>query len=89
MQGAVLGDARPWDKGNLNLTGVTDTDLTGKLKEVTADTSRLMTTEAIENALKFALTVPANVCPLEIAVINQQTPWTAPVIPFKQEHPDK
>lgn len=71
------------------LPGVTDTDLTGKLKEVTADTSRLMTTEAIENAVRFALTVPANVCPLEIAVINQQTPWTAPVIPFKQEHPDK
>ena len=71
------------------LPGVTDTDLTGKLKEITADTSRLMTTEAIENALKFALTVPANVCPLEIAVINQQTPWTAPVIPFKQEHPGK
>lgn len=71
------------------LPGVTDTDLTGKLKEVTTDSSRLMTTEAIENAVKFALTVPANVCPLEIAVINQQTPWTAPVIPFKQEHPDK
>lgn len=71
------------------LPGVTDTDLTGKLKEVTTETSRLMTTEAIENAVKFALTVPANVCPLEIAVINQQTPWTAPLIPFKQEHPDK
>lgn len=71
------------------LPGVTDTDLTGKLKEITADTSRLMTTEAIENAVKFALTVPANVCPLEIAIINQQTPWTAPVIPYKQAHPDK
>lgn len=71
------------------LPGVTDTDLTGKLQEVTADTSRLMSTEAIENAVKFALTVPANVCPLEISVINQQTPWTKPVIPFKQEHPDK
>lgn len=71
------------------LPGVTDTDLTGKLKEVTADTSRLMTTEAIESAVRFALTVPANVCPLEIAVINQQTPWTAPVIPFKQQHPEK
>lgn len=71
------------------LPGVTDTDLTGKLKEITADASRLMTTEAIENAVRFALTVPANVCPLEIAVINQQTPWTAPVIPFKQEHPGK
>ena len=71
------------------LPGVTDTDLTGKLQEITADSSRLMTTEAIENAVKFALTVPVNVCPLEIAVINQQTPWTAPVIPFKQEHPKK
>lgn len=69
--------------------GVTDTDLTGKLQEVTADASRLMTTEAIENAVKFALTVPANVCPLEIAVINQQTPWTKPVIPYAQKHPDK
>jgi short-subunit dehydrogenase len=69
------------------LPGVTDTDLTGKLQEITADHSRLMTTEAIENAVRFALTVPANVCPLEIAVINQQTPWTAPVIPYKQAHP--
>lgn len=69
--------------------GVTDTELTGKLDEITSDTSRLMTTEAIENAVKFALTVPANVCPLEISVINQQTPWTKPVIPFKQEHPQK
>jgi NADP-dependent 3-hydroxy acid dehydrogenase YdfG len=71
------------------LPGVTDTDLTGKLKEISTDTSRLMSTEAIENAIKFALTVPVNVCPLEIAVINQQTPWTAPVIPYKQQHPDK
>ncbi len=71
------------------LPGVTDTDLTGKLQEVTADTSRLMSTKAIEDAVKFALTVPANVCPLEIAIINQQTPWTAPVIPFQQTHPGK
>lgn len=71
------------------LPGVTDTDLTEKLKEVTTDTSRLMTTEAIENAVRFALTVPANVCPLEIAVINQQTPWTSAVIPYKQEHPNR
>ncbi|MDD4900113.1 MAG: SDR family NAD(P)-dependent oxidoreductase [Candidatus Omnitrophica bacterium] len=71
------------------LPGVTDTDLTGKLKEITQDTSRLMTTEAIENAVRFALTVPQNVCPLEIAVINQQTPWTAPVIPYKQAHLNK
>jgi short-subunit dehydrogenase len=71
------------------LPGVTDTELTGKLKDISQDNSRLMTTEAIENAVKFALTVPANVCPLEIAIINQQTPWTAPVIPFKQQHPGK
>lgn len=71
------------------LPGVTDTDLTGKLQDVTVDKSRLMSTEAIENALKFALTVPQNVCPLEIAVINQQTPWTKPVIPYTQDHPKK
>jgi 3-oxoacyl-[acyl-carrier protein] reductase len=71
------------------LPGVTDTELTGKLDKITVDRSRLMTTEAIENAVRFALTVPANVCPLEIAVINQQTPWTEPVIPYKQEHPNK
>lgn len=71
------------------LPGVTDTELTGKLNEISADTSRLMSTEAIENAVRFALTVPQNVCPLEISVINQQTPWTAPVIPYKQQHPGK
>jgi len=69
------------------LPGVTDTDLTGKLKDITSEEGRLMTTEAIENALRFALTVPQNVCPLEIAVINQRTPWTQPVIPYKQAHP--
>lgn len=71
------------------LPGVTDTELTGKLKDISGDRSRLMTTEAIENAVKFALTVPANVCPLEISVINQQTPWTKPIIPLKQDHPLK
>ncbi|MFA5090600.1 MAG: SDR family oxidoreductase [Candidatus Omnitrophota bacterium] len=71
------------------LPGVTDTELTTKLDEVTSEASRLMTTEAIEDALRFAVTVPANVCPLEIAVINQQTPWTKPVIPYAQRHPEK
>jgi len=71
------------------LPGVTDTDLTGKLDEITADASRLMSTKAIEDAVRCALTVPANVCPLEIAVINHQTPWTKPVIPYKQEHQEK
>ena len=71
------------------LPGVTDTELTGKLEDITMDKSRLMTTEAIEKAILFALTVPANVCPLEIAAINQQTPWTKPVIPLAQKHPEK
>jgi NAD(P)-dependent dehydrogenase (short-subunit alcohol dehydrogenase family) len=71
------------------LPGVTDTELTGKLDKITVDRSRLMSTEAIEQAVKFALTVPANVCPLEISVINQRTPWTEPVIPYSQEHPEK
>jgi len=71
------------------MPGVTDTELTDKLKDISEDRSRLMTTEAIENAVKFALTVPANVCPLEISVINQQTPWTKPVIPLKQNHPER
>lgn len=71
------------------LPGVTDTELTGKLDKITVDRSRLMSTEAIEQAVKFALTVPANVCPLEISVINQRTPWTEPVIPYRQDHPEK
>ena len=71
------------------MPGVTDTELTDKLAEFSSDRSRLMTTEAIEEAVKFALRVPVNVCPLEISVINQQTPWTKPVIPLKQNHPEK
>lgn len=69
------------------LPGVTDTALTGSLDKATIEPSRLMTTEAIEKAVLFALTVPANVCPLEISVINQQTPWKAPIIPYQQQHP--
>lgn len=71
------------------LPGVTDTELTGKLKDVTEDHGRLMTPQAICDAVVFALTVPQNVCPLEISVINQQTPWTKPIIPLKQAHPEK
>ena len=69
------------------LPGVTDTSLTGNLDPKTIEPSRLMTTEAIERAVVFALTVPKNVCPLEISVINQQTPWKIPVIPYSQDHP--
>lgn len=68
--------------------GVTRTPLTGKLKEV-SDGDRLMEPEAVADTVLFALQQPANVCPLELAVINQQTPWTKPVIPFTQKHPNK
>ena len=66
--------------------GVTRTPLTGKLKDIAED--RLMEPEAVANTVIFALKQDKNVCPLEIAVINQQTPWTKPVIPFKQDHPE-
>lgn len=69
------------------LPGVADTTLTGGLNPDTLEPSRLMGTESIVDAVRFALTVPANVCPLEIAVINQQTPWKVPVIPYSQNHP--
>ena len=69
------------------MPGVTDTALTGGLTEISVDRSRLMQAAVIEDAVKFALSVPANVCPLEISVINQRTPWTSPVIPYRQDHP--
>ena len=69
------------------MPGVTRTPLTSALDTSSLTSSRLMTTEAIEKAVLFALTCPVDVCPLEIAVINQKTPWTKPVIPFKQKHP--
>ena len=69
--------------------GVTQTPLTSKLKEVSVDQSRLMDPEAIADTVMFALSQTGNVNPLELAVINQQTPWVKPVIPFKQEHPQK
>jgi len=71
------------------MPGVTDTALTGGLEEISVDKSRLMKTETIADAVRFALSVPANVCPLEISVINQRTPWTKPIIPYKQAHPEK
>jgi len=65
--------------------GVTRTPLTGKLKNIAED--RLIEPDAVANAVVFALNLDSNVCPLELAVINQKTPWTKPVIPFKQDHP--
>ena len=43
-----------------------------------------MSAETVVDMVMFALSVPANACPLELAVINQQTPWTKPVIDYKQ-----
>ena len=68
------------------LPGVTDTDLTGKLKDITQEqTDRLMSSETVVDMVMFALSVPQNACPLELAVINQQTPWTKPVIDYQQK----
>lgn len=70
------------------LPGVADTDLTGKLQNITQEQkSRLISSETIVDTVMFALSAPINACPLELAVINQQTPWTKPVIPFEQKHP--
>jgi len=69
--------------------GVTRTPLTGKLKEISEQSERLMEPDAVADTVLFALKQGQNTCPLELAVINQQTPWTKPVIPFKQAHPDK
>ncbi|MBD3245773.1 MAG: SDR family NAD(P)-dependent oxidoreductase [Candidatus Omnitrophica bacterium] len=69
--------------------GVTKTPLTGKLKEVSKTQERLIDPAVVADTVVFALRQPANACPLELAVINQQTPWTKPVIPFSQDHPEE
>jgi len=67
------------------LPGVVDSDLTDKLQDITAEQkSRLMSAETVVDMVMYALSVPANACPLELAVINQQTPWTKPIIDYKQ-----
>ncbi|HBG62408.1 MAG: hypothetical protein A2Y03_03785 [Omnitrophica WOR_2 bacterium GWF2_38_59] len=68
------------------LPGVVDTELTGKLNNITEDQKeRLMTPDAVVDMVMFALSVPQNACPLELAVINQQTPWIKPVIDYDQK----
>lgn len=68
------------------LPGVVDTELTEKLKDIAQEQrERLMSAETVVDMVMFALTVPANACPLELAVINQQTPWTKPVIDYAQK----
>ena len=44
-----------------------------------------MSVDAVVDMVMYALSVPQNVCPLELAVINQQTPWTKPVIDYEQK----
>ncbi len=68
------------------LPGVVDTELTSKLENITAEQKeRLMSVDSVVDMVMFALSVPQNACPLELVVINQQTPWTKPVIDFKQQ----
>lgn len=68
------------------LPGVVDSDLTDHLKDITKEQKeRLMSAETVADMVMFALSVPANACPLELAVINQQTPWTKPVIDYAQQ----
>lgn len=68
------------------LPGVVDSDLTDHLQNIAKEQKdRLMSAEAVADMVMFALSVPANTCPLELAVINQQTPWTKPVIDYAQK----
>ena len=68
------------------LPGVVDSDLTDKLQDITQEQKdRLMAPEAVVDMVMYALSVPANACPLELAVINQKTPWTRPVINYAQK----
>ena len=68
------------------LPGVVDTDLTDKLDSITQEQKeRLMSVDTVVDMVMFALSTPQNTCPLELAVINQQTPWTKPVIDYAQQ----
>ena len=68
------------------LPGVVDSDLTDHLQNITKEQKeRLMSPQVVADMVMFALSVPANTCPLELAVINQQTPWTKPVIDYDQK----
>lgn len=68
------------------LPGVVDSDLTDHLQNITQEQKeRLMSPQTVADMVMFALSVPNNACPLELAVINQQTPWTKPVIDYEQK----
>lgn len=67
------------------LPGVVASDLTDHLKHVASEQrDRLMSPEAVADMAAFALNCPANSCPLELAVINQLTTWTKPIIDYQQ-----
>ncbi len=67
------------------LPGVVNSDLTDHLKDVAAtQRDRLMNPADVADMVSFALSAPANANPLELAVINQLTTWTKPIIDYKQ-----
>lgn len=67
------------------LPGVVASDLTDHLKHVAVEQrDRLMSPEAVADMVIFALSCPANSNPLELAVINQLTTWTKPIIDYQQ-----
>ena len=67
------------------LPGVVASELTDHLKHVAQEQrDRLMDPNDVANMVSFAIAAPANACPLELAVINQLTTWTKPIIDYKQ-----
>ncbi len=67
------------------LPGVVNSDLTDHLKDVAKEQrDRLMNPSDVADMVTFALSAPANANPLELAVINQLTTWTKPIIDYKQ-----
>jgi len=67
------------------LPGVVASDLTDHLKHVAQEQrDRLMDPSAVADMVIFALSCPENSNPLELAVINQLTTWTKPIIDYQQ-----
>ncbi len=67
------------------LPGVVASDLTDHLKHVAQEQrDRLMDPSAVADMVIFALSCPDNSNPLELAVINQLTTWTKPIIDYQQ-----
>ncbi len=67
------------------LPGVVNSDLTDHLKHVANEQrDRLMNPADVADMVSFALSAPDNANPLELAVINQLTTWTKPIIDYAQ-----